>query len=402
MITGDGLLVRLVPKGLIAIEAFVALCAAAGRHGNGLVEITSRGNLQVRGLSQQSAPLFAAAVAGLGIVDECVVPVIGDSLAHGPDVLIDTAAVVASLRKEIAAASLTLAPKISMTVDGGGRLHLDALSADLRLRAFMTGRGPRLHVTIGGDAQSATPLGAIAPDNAASAAVRLLRVITARGPTARAADVLRREGIAPFRSAISDDLEPAPALPARAAVEAIGQHRLRDGGIALGVALAFSQADTEALAQLARIALAHDALSARPAPGRVLLLSGLDQDDAAAIATAAAQLGFIVHADDPRRRIAACAGRPACPSGWIAARALAAEVAHHLPLRSGAVDIHISGCAKGCAHPSPAALTVVGSEQGGGIVHDGSARTTPSRYVYANNLFAEIMDAMRAKEVSHG
>ena len=31
--------------------------------------------------------------------------------------------------------------------------------------------------------------------------------------------------------------------------------------------------------------------------------------------------------------------------------------------------IHISGCAKGCAHPGAAALTVVGTERGCGIVH---------------------------------
>ena len=41
--TGDGLLVRLMPTGTIALDAFAALCAAAQRHGNGIIEITARG-----------------------------------------------------------------------------------------------------------------------------------------------------------------------------------------------------------------------------------------------------------------------------------------------------------------------------------------------------------------------
>ena len=46
------------------LDAFVGLCAAARRHGNGIMEVTARGSLQVRGLTPRSAPLFAAEVAG--------------------------------------------------------------------------------------------------------------------------------------------------------------------------------------------------------------------------------------------------------------------------------------------------------------------------------------------------
>ena len=69
-------------------------------------------------------------------------PVVSDPLRYDPGALIDTTALVAALRQAIADAQLTLAPKVSVAVDGGGRLHLDALSADLRLRAFMSGRRP--------------------------------------------------------------------------------------------------------------------------------------------------------------------------------------------------------------------------------------------------------------------
>ena len=351
MLTGDGLLVRLTLRESIAPQALVALCAAAGQHGNGVLQITARGNLQVRGLSPRSAPLFAAEVADLEIADECPVPVVSDPLRHDPCALIDTVALVAALRQAIGDAQLTLAPKVSVAIDGGSRLHLDALSADLRLRAFMTGPTPHLQIAVGGDARSATPLGGVTLDDAPAAVVRLLAVIAARGRTARAADVLHQEGIAPFRSAAADELKAAPVLPERQVIEAIGQHRLRGGRIALGVAPAFGQTDAAALAQLARCAREHGTRWVQPAPGRVLLLNGLDQANATALAMAAEHLTFIVRADDPRRRIAACPGKPACASGWIAARALASEVAQQLPRRFQGVDIHISGCAKGCAHP---------------------------------------------------
>ena len=62
MPTGDGLLVRFSPLESMSLAAFAGLCTAARKHGNGTMEISARGNLQVRGLTPRSAPLFAHAV----------------------------------------------------------------------------------------------------------------------------------------------------------------------------------------------------------------------------------------------------------------------------------------------------------------------------------------------------
>src|SRR5262249_60289575 len=168
----------------------------------------------------------------------------------------------------------------------------------------------------------------------------------------------------------------------------IGRHPLRDGSDALGLALAFGHAQAEVLCELARIAASHGARSVRPAPGRALLLLGLAEPAVVALSCAAEALGFVVRTDDPRRAIVACPGKPACASGLIAARALAAEIAPRVPAHRG--TIHISGCAKGCAHPASAALTVVGTERGCGIVRDGSARAAPVGYVAPADLAGEI------------
>jgi precorrin-3B synthase len=408
MPTGDGLLVRLMPAQPIPLDAFIAFCTAAGRHGNGTIEITARGSLQVRGLTPSSAAPFASAVAALGISAHDIaanggVPVVADPLPADPTALIDATALASTVRSAIADARLALAPKVSVVIDGGGRLHLDALAADVRLRAVGPAQAPRLHIAIGGDAASATPLGSITPARAAAVVIRLLGVIARQRHAARASDVLRADGIAAFRSAVDGCISAAPHLPRRPPAQAIAQHPLRDGTVALGVALAFGHAHADALCELARIDALHGVRAVRPAPGRALLLIGVAQTDATALAAEA--LGFVTRADDLRLRIVACPGKPACASGLIAARALATEVAPHLPPRSA--TIHISGCAKGCAHPAAAALTVVGTERGCGIVRNGSARAAPLRHVdpaeIVTEIVAEIAGMARASsEAAHG
>ena len=83
MATGDGLLARLTPTDRIGLAAFIGLCAAARRHGNGTIEVTARGGLQARGLTAASAPKFAAEVGALAIPASEGVPIEGP-LRLGP------------------------------------------------------------------------------------------------------------------------------------------------------------------------------------------------------------------------------------------------------------------------------------------------------------------------------
>ena len=397
METGDGLLARLVLAGAIGIDAFSSLCAAARTHGNGIMEVSARGSIQVRGLTPASAPLFAAAAQALPI-DICGdVPVLTSSLAGDPAALLDAQALAASLRAAIAASGLTLAPKISVIVDGGGCLPLDALTADVRLRAVSTNNGARLHVSLAGDAASATPLGLVAPEAAPDLVLALLGVIAARGPYSRASDVLRDDDIDAFARVAEDRPTPSRRPAVRPAPETIGLHRLKDGRCAIGVALPFGQADAIDLIGLAAMARANGAAWIATAPNRTLLLGPIDETTGFALATAADHLGFIVDARDARRRVVACPGAPACASGLIAARALAAEIANVLLAAETGLAVHVSGCAKGCAHPAPAPLTIVGTAQGCGLVTNGLARSTPERVVDTSDL-VEIVAALETAD----
>ncbi|MGD0316706.1 MAG: precorrin-3B synthase, partial [Xanthobacteraceae bacterium] len=129
---------------------------------------------------------------------------------------------------------------------------------------------------------------------------------------------------------------------------------------------------------------------------------GLKQEMSSSLIAAAERLGFIVRADDPRRHVVACAGAPICSSAHIAARAIAPAIAQvSAPFLDRSLTIHISGCAKGCAHPAPAALTIVGTPSGCALIADGSTRDVPYALVPANELPAAIANFAREREASH-
>lgn len=97
--------------------------------------------------------------------------------------------------------------------------------------------------------------------------------------------------------------------------------------------------------------------------------------DAAAAATAALAAEFIVVPDDPRRAIAACTGAPGCASGSTPTLTDAARLAAAFgPLAGAGRAAHVSGCAKGCARPGPADLTLVGRDGRYGVVIGGARR----------------------------
>jgi precorrin-3B synthase len=384
MPTGDGLLARFLPAAPIPLDAFIDLCEAARRHGNGTMEISGRGSLQIRGLTPDSAPRFAAEIAALAI-DICDgAQIIVDPLPGDPASLIDTGPIAAAIRDALAERPLRLAPKVSVLIDGDGCIDLDALFADIRLRAVQADEGPRFHVALAGNAESATPGAMVAPHDAADAALDLLARIAALGPEARAADLLPISLPAKRR--------------AKSRRKAIGMHALENAANAIGVGLAFGHVRADRLMELAVMAKESGASWARPAPDRALLLGTFSDAGAMNTLNGAEAFGFIVEASDPRRRIAACPGAPHCMHGLIAARALAAEIAREVALPEGdGIALHVSGCAKGCAYPQAAPLTIVGTEQGCGLVRDGTARATPSKYVAPRDIAAALV----GKEAVH-
>ncbi len=409
MPTGDGLLVRLVPTGTIPLATFAKLCAAARGHGNAIIEVTSRGSIQVRGLSDVSAPCFAAAVTALGIAVEDDMPIACNPLAGiAADEIFDSSSLAAGLRGALAQRSFVvkLNAKVSVAIDGGGQPNIAGLPADIRLDGQRMNDEIALHVSIGGDEESAAAIGTVSRVHGIETTLRLLEVIAQRGRDARARSILAAEGIGVFRAAAAEFLiAGGPARAVRQLRETIATHHLRDGLLACGIGLAFGHAEAASLERLVDAAQAAGASGVRAAPGRAVLIVDLTPETCFAFTAAAERLGFIVRGNDPRRRVVACAGAPICASAHIAARAIAPRIADSIaPYRHDVGTIHISGCAKGCAHAGPAALTVVGTADGCALVANGDARGTPFAVVPADELrdAAEHFVRQNQREAIHG
>lgn len=370
MQTGDGLLARLNPAdGALTGYQLAGVAGAAGEFGNGVLEISARGNLQIRGLTHASAAALADMVAGLGIAVHPGIEVRTGALA-GLDAgeVADPRPVAEIIRQRALPLAARLAPKVSVAVDGGGALPLHELVADVRLRAISA------HEWLVDAAGAA--LGKGGPDSAVDAAMTILERLARRGREARG----RNLDEAALRT-VAGSLHPASRTARVGAGPPVGHFALRNGGTARGFALAFGQIDARILTELARSASRETVF--RLAPGRGLLVLNLPKTEEKTFVETAARLGLVTDARDPRLRIVACAGAPACASGHLATKAIAAALAADMPAGDGIV--HLSGCAKQCARPARASATLIGVPQGYEIeTKDEAMRTRLARIVVDN------------------
>lgn len=385
MQTGDGLLVRLNPvAGGLSPKLLIALAESALRYGNGIMEVTARGSLQIRGLTPESAALLATEVDALGIAVRTGVPVETGPLAGiDPQEIADPRPLAERIRAAVEETGLTqrLGPKVSVIVDGGGQLGLDSVTADVRLVATRTDTGNRWRVSVAGDGQNARPLATADDDAARDVAVAVLRMVAEKGRDAHARDLSERQltSLAGWHSFAPPSVVAGGTERGAKDRRPIGLFPLTRDAIAVGIGLPYGSMPADKIIGLAQSALALGTTEIRLTPGRALLFLGQPATANRPLQDAAATLGFVTDPADPRTRIAACPGTPACASGRIATRDIAETIAAE---NADILDftLHVSGCAKGCAHPGKAALTLVGGENGAGLVVNATAKGLPAGY----------------------
>jgi len=387
MQTGDGLLARLRPTGgILTVRQFIGLAEAAKKHGNGIVEITARGSLQIRGLRSGSVQPLAADLAASAISVPAG-PVIELSPLHGiaPDEIGNPAEIEARLREELAAELLSplLAPKLSIVLDGGGSGGLAAVGGDIRVSAVSVGAW---QVAINGDERTALPLLTGNAAEAVRAVGELLRQLVLLGRHKRCRDIERESLLSAFPSMEAMTLARAP----KDKDPLVGTLALPDGSAILGLRPRFGQMHASELISFLEQAEALGATEVRPGPGRIFFLVGLDGQSALAVAELAPRYGLSVDCDDPSMHIATCAGAGACASGRFQTRACAERLVAKAPeLLDGSMTVHLSGCAKGCAHPRPA-LCVVGADDGYHLMLDGVASDIPDAQIAGGDIDSAI------------
>ncbi len=387
MPSGDGLLVRIRPPcGRLTPAQAAGVAKAARTHGNGTLDLSSRANLQLRGVRPGAHAALIDDLSALGLIDPDIeteslrnliitpfrksppspsLPHAGGREVPPSGVMRDADAphppspvggrvrgkghhaTTTDTLAAILAASLARMPllpgKFGFAIDTGPRPVLTETPADIRLERDTTGQ-----LILRPDGY---PLGQpVTGTSLADAALALAHWFLTTGGAPEG-----RGRMAPHlaRAALPEGFTtpPAPPLPPPGP----GMHP--EGAL---VAFAFGQMQAATLGALAT--LGHDL---RLTPWRMILIAGAAQlPDLADLITAP---------DDPLLRVTACTGAPGCPQALGAtrdlARALAPNVTGHL---------HVSGCAKGCAHPAAAPATLVATPNGYDLVRNGSAADPPS------------------------
>jgi precorrin-3B synthase len=341
------------------------IAALAGQFGNGQVEITARGNLQVRGLETPQVSRFAAAVESVIPIESGTPIEISPLAGLDPNEIGDARDVAEGIRAALAGSAVAdrLGPKVTVVVDGGDAWDRRRLAADIRLTAV---GGDTWRLEIGGRA-----IGLLSERDAAEAVLVGLAMIAEVDGRGRDVDP------AAARQRLQGVLR-ADAAPDERATALDPIVRLTDGRSAGAVWLPFGAVRAGVLAEMAEAAARLGVLEFRLAPHHGLLAICASGAVATDYHGVAAGLGLVVSANDPRRAISACIGSDGCASGTIAARRVAEALVQREPaLFDGSFEAHVSGCSKGCAHPGPALLTLVGNEAGLDVVIEGSARGLP-------------------------
>jgi precorrin-3B synthase len=400
METGDGLLARVrVPRGRLSLDQAGALADAALRCGNGVIGLSGRANLHLRGLSENTLPDLHARLEDAELIDadpevERLRNIVASPVDDlDPEALLDLGPSFAALEKGLTEDEelRQLPAKFSFVLDAQGRFPLGDVEADIRLEAS---RDCAIAVYLAGDDVLASQC---EPDATGDIVARLgLAFLTlagaGEGAPRRMRALVERIGAPAVFAQARCETRPSWRSPRRASLrDILGVHEL-GAAVVVGAAAPFGEIGALRFKALVECARALGASSFRLTPWRAFVVLGLQPHSAGSLVHSIAELGFIVDADDPRLRIAACSGAPACMHGHRNVRDDATRWAPLLPKGDGVI-LHVSGCAKGCARPNATAATLTATETGYDLILDGRVGDPPMRRGLSSAAVARLFGA---------
>ncbi|PJX13983.1 cobalamin biosynthesis protein CobG [Halomonas sp. 141] len=366
MATGDGLLVRVrPPMGELSRAQLLALCDAAETFGSGLIELTRRANIQLRGVSHASWPPLMDFLLRHQLVSADPETERQPPLMLAPDWQAgEDSPTMARLLQARGAEVAALPGKVGIAIDAGDAPVLGEEAADFRIERSECGG---LLVRADGH-----PAGTAVED--VDTAVALLIRLThwfmesGGGQSGR-----MRRHMAPLPAWAPEDTLPAPAGPRLA----LGRH---PAGWVVGLPLGRTTAAT-----LREWIAPATVTAGRVTPWRRLLLKG---------AFEAANDGLILDDADPRLSLDACPGAPYCEQASVETQRLAERLSG-----VNSSSVHISGCAKGCARRAAADLCLVGQSGRFHLIVNGSADSTPVKSDLTESEVIAYLESLGALSV---
>lgn len=345
MSSGDGLIVRVRPRmARLTREQTIGLCDLAMEYGHGLVDFTNRANLQIRGIDAHDHEAVLERLSGLDLLDP-------DPETEGKrNILVtpfwadgDLTTRISQALHSALAELPELPAKFGFAIDTGPAPVFSDNSADIRLERDRKG-GLVLR------ADGVMTGRAVSPAQAIPALAELARWFArhSASPHRRMAGLI---GDVPLPDEWQGCAPASPAVPPDPGETALG-HLL---GTPFGQARA---------ADLKMIMDSSEAWAMRVTPWRMFLLESAKSPGPAN--------PFLGSRNDPAMTTDACPGAPFCPQATVETRQTARELAR---LTGG--NLHVSGCAKGCARRTPAAITLVGRDGRYDLVRNGTVWDEP-------------------------
>lgn len=328
----DGALARVrLPGGMLTAAQLAALARVSSGHGSGTLELTARGNVQLRGISDVTAAAEAIAGAGLlpSATHERVRNIVASPLSGRAGGSVDVRPWVTALDAAICAEPrlVELGGRFWFSFDDG-RADISGLCADVGVHALSDGWALLL---AGRDTGVQLTAGEV---------VDTLVVIATRFATARGS-AWRVKELGDVGILLPDAELGAVAFPAvtRPPVGWIDQD---DGRVALGAAVPLGVLSASVAEYLAAIE-APLVIT----PWRSVLVCDLDEGVADVALRVLAPLGLVFDENSPWLNVSACTGSPGCAHSLADVRADAAAALSG----DAGVHRHFVGCDRACGSP---------------------------------------------------
>jgi precorrin-3B synthase len=376
----DGGLARIrVPGGALPRDTLASLAAWAVELGNGRLELTARGNLQLRGLALGAETELSSRLAHCGLLPSAPHDTARNLLASplagrdGVGVL-DVRPLVAELDRRLCAEpELAPLPGRFLFALDDGRGDVAGLHADVAALALPN---QRVAVLLGGlDSGLRLPVHE-AVTGLLSAATIFLRRRPDQGVW-RLAELPGGplELVDELRAALHARSGPLVAVPERDPVGPIGRIEQTDGRVALAVSVPLGELTPARCQVLAAVAEREVLLT----PWRGVVLPDLPPSATALATRRLAGAGLLLDPASPSLGVSACTGRPGCAKALADVRADASVAAGHAagtavpPVDNGGpgLPVHWSGCARRCGRPPGPVVDVVAEEHGYQVHRDG-------------------------------
>ena len=342
----DGALVRVrLPGGMISATQLRALAQTSARFGSGTLELTARGSVQIRGITDAAPVAEAVAAAGLlpSATHERVRNIVASPLSGRVGARTDVRGWVTDLDTAIQAEpDLALLPgRFWFSFDDGGG-DVSGLSADLGVHVL---DGEAALLLAGHDTGIRIALADVVPAMVAVAA----RFVAVRANAWRVAELTDITDLLPGAELSAAGFPPITTPP-------VGWIEQDNGRIALGAAVPLGILRAHVAEYLAAIEAPLVVT-----PWRSVLVVDLDEAVADAALRALTPLGLVFEETSPWLLVSACAGSPGCERSAADVRADATAAVQSGD--TGTNRRHFVGCERACGSP-PTGEVLVATEDG--------------------------------------